>query len=125
MVELIARVTGASDVAEAFLNTTYEQLRAAQTEEWGRVAELTEFRDVLMARLAEVTASPLSEQERLTLAQSLTRVQELDAEIRRRAEHEHRRLKDEMGEVEQARTVAVGYGWANGHTQTRIFDRYG
>ena len=122
---MIARVSPAAVVAEAFLNTTHEQLRAAQAEEWSRVAELADFRDILMARLAEVTAGQLAEHDCMTLVQSLARVQELDDEIRRRANHESRRLQDELNDMDQGRAVATGYAWANGSGSARMFDRYG
>lgn len=125
MVDLIARVTPAAEVAQAFLHTTHEQLRAAQSEEWGRVAELTDFRDILVERLAEITAGQLDELDRLTLVRSLTRVQELDDEIRRRANHESSRLQDEINELDRGRAVATGYGWTRVAGASKMLDRHG
>jgi hypothetical protein len=118
-------IASASEVAQTFLRTARDQVRAAQSQAWNTVFELADFREILLRRLADVTAGPLSAGDRNELTHALTEVQLLDVEIQRRAEDESRRLLDELNSVEQGRTVANGYGWASASRRPAIINRYG
>jgi hypothetical protein len=120
-----ALVVSASEVAQSFLNTARDQVRAAQSQQWTTVFELADFREMLLKRLAVVTAGPLNKRERDELASAIVEVQALDAEIMRCAEDESQRIVGELGSVEQGRTVAHGYGWAHAPRQNALINRYG
>lgn len=125
MVQGPALISPAAEVAASFLDTAREQLRAAQAAEWSTVDALADFRALLLERLAGVTAGPLSAVELETLVHAITETQNLDVEIARRAEHERRRLKDELDANDRGRRVAGGYHWASPTTNASLVDRYG
>lgn len=125
MADAPTRVTAPSEIAQLFLRTTRDQLRAAQAEEWSIVFELADFRDLLMKRLADSTATQVDRHERDAVMRTLLEIQAIDQEITRCAHHESRRLQDELAEMRQGRAIAHGYGWASGAGPFASVDRYG
>jgi hypothetical protein len=119
------RIQSPSEIAQSFLQTARDQVRAAQAEEWSVVFELADFREVLMRRLSAVTAGPLTDHERRQLAGTIVEIQGLDEEITRRANHESSRLLDEIASTDRGRAVAHGYGWAASTRPSSLIDRYG
>jgi hypothetical protein len=113
-----------TEVAETFLRTARKQLQAAQAQEWDTVYQLANFRELLLERLAKVTAGPLEPLERERMIQDLAAVQDMDAELMRQALHERGRLKDELKALDRGRAIVGGYHWASAPAPHASVDRY-